>query len=159
VTDAIVAAFYAELAESRHERLTMDKVAALNGNDYRQHDHGSLRADLIAYLRDGAKLLADPLVQRAMPYLIAQARGSPDLVQAFGQLPRPTRDDGRDFAPRHTPSWSPAPGAHFPDMPGRAARRRAPSAATAGQVVPRRGARPAWRDALAAAAPHAGNQQ
>jgi hypothetical protein len=33
------------------------------------------------------------------------------------------------------------------------------SAAAAGQVVPCRGARPAWRDALAAAAPCAGNQQ
>jgi AcrR family transcriptional regulator len=120
-TDAIVAAFYEELAEVGHERLTMDRVAAragvgkaalyrrwpskqrmvadlvasLEGNGDFKADHGSLRDDLLAYIRDGAKVLADPLIQRVMPYLIAQARSSPELVQAFRQLPGPTRDDGR----------------------------------------------------------------
>src|SRR5215470_885249 len=74
-TDAIVAAFYEELAESGHERLTMDRVAAragvgkaalyrrwpskqrmvadlvasLDGNYAAQYDRGSLRDDLLAY--------------------------------------------------------------------------------------------------------------
>ena len=121
-TEAIVAAFYEELAESGHERLTMDRVAARagvgkaalyrrwpskqkmlaglvavlgDGSSDHQYDRGSLRADLVAYLRDGAKVLADPLVQRVIPYLIAQARSAPDLVEAFRELPGPTRDDGR----------------------------------------------------------------
>jgi AcrR family transcriptional regulator len=120
-TDAIVAAFYEELTELGYERLTMDRVAArarvgkaalyrrwpskermiadltasLSGHDNSQRDHGSLRDDLIAYIADGARVVADPLVQRVMPYLIAQARSSPDLVQAIQQLPGPTREDGR----------------------------------------------------------------
>ena len=125
-TDAIVAAFYEELAESGHERLTMDRVAAragvgkaalyrrwpskermladlvtsLDGGGQFQQDHGSLRGDLIAYLGEGAKVLADPLVQRVMPYLITQARSAPDLVEAFRRLPGPTREDGRTILRR-----------------------------------------------------------
>ncbi len=54
-----------------------------------------MRDDLIAYLGEGARVLSDPLIQRVMPYLIAQARSSPDLAQAVHQLPGPTREDGR----------------------------------------------------------------
>jgi AcrR family transcriptional regulator len=119
-TDAIVAAFYAELAEGGHERLTMDRVAARAGvgkaalyrrwpskermladlvasiarTDGSPTDHGSLPADLRAYIDDAAGLLSDPLFQRIMPYLIAQARSSPELVQAVRRLPGPSREDG-----------------------------------------------------------------
>jgi hypothetical protein len=143
-----------------------DLVAALDGNQDFQQDHGRLRADLIAYLRDGIKVLADPPVQRVLPYLIAQARSS-DLVQAFRQLPGPTRDDGRASLrraidrgelpghrrrDRSRPHHQPAAGAR--DLPGRrasgpvpgTARRRGPAgprphrrliaAAHAGQLMP-----------------------
>src|SRR5215469_4134373 len=116
-TDAIVAAFYAELAENGHERLTMDRVAARAGvgkaalyrrwpskermladlvtaiarTDGPPIDHGSLPADLRAYIGDAAGLLSDPLFQRIMPYLFAQARSSPELVQAVQRLPGPSR--------------------------------------------------------------------
>ena len=125
-TDAIVAAFYDELAEVGHERLTMDRVAAragvgkaalyrrwpskqrmvadlvasLDGNYAAQYDRGSLRDDLLAYIHDGVKVLADPLVQRVLPYLITQARSSPDLVRAFQQIPGPTREDVRGIVRR-----------------------------------------------------------
>ena len=136
-TDAIVAAFYDELAEVGHERLTMDRIAARAGVGkaalYRrwpskermladlvaslgrghdaQTDHGSLGADLVAYIEEGATVLADPLIQRAMPYLIAQARSSPDLIQAFRQLPGPTREDGQPScaAPSTAANCRPAP--------------------------------------------------
>jgi AcrR family transcriptional regulator len=120
-TDAIVAAFYEELAENGHERLTMDRVAAragvgkaalyrrwpskermladlvasISGTNGPQADHGSLRADLLAYVEDGVRPLSDPLIQQVMPYLIAQARSSPDLVRAVQRLPGPSRADGR----------------------------------------------------------------
>jgi AcrR family transcriptional regulator len=119
-TDAIVAAFYEELAESGHERLTMDRVAAragvgkaalyrrwpskermladlvasVSGTDGSPVDHGSLPADIRAFTGDAAGLLSDPLIQRIMPYLIAQARSSPELIQAVQRLPGPSREDG-----------------------------------------------------------------
>src|SRR5215831_155650 len=119
-TDAIVAAFYEELAESGHERLTMDRVAARAGvgkaalyrrwpskelmladlvasvtrADSSPVDHGSLAADLKAYVADAVSQLSDPLFQRIMPCLIAQARSSPDLARAVQRRPGPSREGG-----------------------------------------------------------------
>jgi hypothetical protein len=45
-------------------------------------------------------VLADPLVQRVMLYLIAQARSAPDLAAAFGELPGLTREDARALVRR-----------------------------------------------------------
>lgn len=122
-TDAIVAAFYDELAESGHDGLTMDRVAARAGVGkaalYRRWrskeqmladlvaavggdaepapppDLGSLRGDLVAYIADGAEMMADPLFQRIIPYVIGQARSSSDLVRGIGGLPGPTREAAR----------------------------------------------------------------
>jgi AcrR family transcriptional regulator len=121
-TDAIVAAFYEELAETGHEGLTMDRVAARAGvgkaalyRRWRSKDQmlaeliealggdgqtpppdlGSLRADLIAYLDSGADVADDPVFRRAIPYVISQAHSSPELVRGFGNLPGPSREAGR----------------------------------------------------------------
>jgi len=121
-TDAIVAAFYQELAESGHEALTMDRVAARAGVGkaalYRRWrsreqmlaelvdalgageqtpvpDLGSLRADLIAYLDSGTTTVDDPVFRRAIPYVISQARSSPELVRGLAHLPGPSRETGR----------------------------------------------------------------
>lgn len=121
-TDAIRAAFYQELAESGHEALTMDRVAARAGVGkaalYRRWrskeqmlaelvgalgedeqapapDLGSLRADLIAYLDSGTTAVDNPLFQRAVPYVISQARSSPELVRGLSKLPGPSREAGR----------------------------------------------------------------
>jgi len=121
-TDAIVAAFYEELAEGGHERLTMDRVAARAGVGkaalYRRWrskeqmltelvdalgadgetpapDLGSLRADLIAYLDSGAAVGDDPVFRRVIPYVISQAHNSPELVRGLSRLPGPSREGGR----------------------------------------------------------------
>src|SRR6516165_7314933 len=89
-TDAIVAAFYDELADSGADGLTMDRIAAragvgkaalyrrwpskdrmlaelvagLGGDGEPPTDHGNLREDLVAYLPDGAEVLRDPLIRQ-----------------------------------------------------------------------------------------------
>jgi AcrR family transcriptional regulator len=119
-TDAIVAAFYAELAEGGHEGLTMDRVAAragvgkaalyrrwrskeqmlaelvdaLGGEGTPAPDLGSLRADLIAWV-DSVSVVNDPVVRRAIPYVIAQARDAPELTRRMSRLPGPSREAGR----------------------------------------------------------------
>jgi AcrR family transcriptional regulator len=121
-TDAIVAAFYDELAEGGHERLTMDRVAARAGVGkaalYRRWrskeqmiaelvatlggdegtpapDLGSLRDDLCAWFADVVALSQDPLLRQVTAYVIAMARSSPELIEAMRRVPRPDRDSGR----------------------------------------------------------------
>lgn len=120
-TEAIVAAFYDELAETGHEGLSMDRVAAragvgkaalyrrwpskermfaelvagLGGHGPPIADRGSLPEELVAYFNDGAALLEDPLIRRTIPYLISRARSSSELVQSLARLPGPSRESGR----------------------------------------------------------------
>jgi len=121
-TDAIVAAFYDELTEDGHERLTMDRVAARAGVGkaalYRRWrskeqmiaelvatlggdestpapDLGSLRDDLHAWFADAIALGQDPLLRQVMAYAIAMARSSPELIEAMRGVPGPDRDSAR----------------------------------------------------------------
>jgi len=120
-TEAIVAAFYDELAETGHEGLSMDRVAAragvgkaalyrrwpskermfaelvagLGGHDTLAADRGSLPEELVAYFNDAAVLLKDPLIRRTIPYLISRARSSSELVESLARLPGPSRESGR----------------------------------------------------------------
>lgn len=119
-TDAIVAAFYDELAEGGHDRLTMDRVAARAGVGkaalYRRWrskeqmlaelvamvgggeekpvpDLGSLRDDLYTLIADMIDTGSDPLIRQVMTYVIAMARSSPELIQAMWRVPGPNRED------------------------------------------------------------------
>ena len=68
-TDAIVTAFYDELTDSGHDKLTMDRVAARAGvgkalggdKDASAPDLGSLRDDLYAWFTDAIAIGHDPL--------------------------------------------------------------------------------------------------
>jgi AcrR family transcriptional regulator len=121
-TDAIVAAFYDELAESGHEKLTMDRVAARAGvgkaalyrrwrskeqmiaelvsaigddEDTPAPDLGSLRADLCAWFAEAVALGNDPVLRQVITYVVAMARSSPELVQLMRRVPGPGRDSAR----------------------------------------------------------------
>jgi len=121
-TDAIVAAFYDELAESGHEKLTMDRVAARAGvgkaalyrrwrskeqmiaelvaamgddEDAPAPDLGSLRDDLYACFAEAVTLGRDPVLRQVMTYVIAMARSSPELIQLMRRVPGPGRDSAR----------------------------------------------------------------
>ena len=136
-TDAIVAAFYDELAESGHEKLTMDRVAARAGvgkaalyrrwrskeqmiaelvaamgddEDAPAPDLGSLRDDLYAWFADAVALGNDPLLRQVMAYVIAMARSSPELIEAMRRVPRPDRDSGRVILQRAIDRGELAPG-------------------------------------------------
>ena len=105
-TEAIIAAFFTELADSGYERLTMDRVAARAGVGkaalYRRWpskqqmlidlvdqlataavlppDTGSLHGDLIAVAEQAITVLSNPLVRRVIQSLVAEARHSPELA-------------------------------------------------------------------------------
>jgi AcrR family transcriptional regulator len=136
-TDAIVAAFYAELAEGGHDRLTMDRVAARAcvgkaalyrrwrskeqmlaelvgalGDDEEKPapDLGSLRDDLYAWFADAVELGSDPLLRQVMAYVIAMARNSPELIQGMRRVPGPDRDSGQVILQRAIDRGELAPG-------------------------------------------------
>ena len=121
-TDAIVAAFYDELTESGHDKLTMDRVAARAGvgkaalyrrwrskeqmlvelvaalgsdEDTLPPDRGSLRDDLHAWFAEAIALGRDPLLRRVTAYVIAMARSSPELIQSMRRVPGPDRDSAQ----------------------------------------------------------------
>jgi AcrR family transcriptional regulator len=105
-TEALIAAFFTELADGGYERLTMDRVAARAGVGkaalYRRWrskqqmlielvsqaaaaavlppDTGSLRADLIAVADEAIAVLSNPLVRNVIQSLVAEARYSPELA-------------------------------------------------------------------------------
>ena len=105
-TEAIIAAFFTELADSGYERLTMDRVAARAGVGkaalYRRwrskqqmlielvdqlatalvvpSDTGTLRGDLLAIADEAITVLANPVVRRVIQSLIAEAHHSPELA-------------------------------------------------------------------------------
>jgi AcrR family transcriptional regulator len=118
-TDAIVAAFYDELAEGGHDKLTMDRVAAragvgkaalyrrwrskeqmlaelvtmVGGEEKPVPDLGSLGDDLCALIADMINAGRDPLIRQVIVYVIAVARSSPELIQAMQRVPGPNRED------------------------------------------------------------------
>jgi len=126
-TDAIVAAFYDELTEGGHDKLTMDRVAARAGvgkaalyrrwrskeqmlaeliaalgNDQETPapDLGSLREDLCTLLADTIAVGNDPLTRQVIAYIIASARSSPELLQAMRRVPGPSRAAGQAILQR-----------------------------------------------------------
>jgi AcrR family transcriptional regulator len=110
-TRAIIAAFFAELAASGYERLTMDRVAARAGVGkaalYRRWpskqqmliglvdqlaaaavlppDTGSLHGDLIAIADEAITVLSNPSVRRVIQSLVSEARQSPELAAVLTQ--------------------------------------------------------------------------
>ena len=121
-TEAIVAAFFAELGASGYEGLTMDRVAerASVGKAalYRRWpskremlvdlvgplatsavlppDTGSLRGDIRAIAEDAIALLANPLIRGVIQSLVAQARLSPDLADVLTERFRNPRRQAGD---------------------------------------------------------------
>lgn len=105
-TEAIIAAFFAELGESGYAGLTMDRVAERAGVGkaalYRRWpskkemlidlvgqfatqavlppDTGTLRGDIMAIAEDAIAVLANPLVRSVIQSLVAEARRTPDLA-------------------------------------------------------------------------------
>jgi AcrR family transcriptional regulator len=105
-TEAIIGAFFSELADIGYERLTMDRVAARAGVGkaalYRRWpskqqmlidlvdqfataavlppDTGSLRGDVIAIADQAITVLSKSFVRRVIQSLVAEARHSPELA-------------------------------------------------------------------------------
>jgi len=126
-TEAIVAAFFTELADSGYQRLTMDQVAARAGVGkaalYRRWpskqrmlidlvdqlataavvppDTGSLHGDLIAIADEAITVLSNPLVRRVIQSLIAEARHSPELAAVLTErFINPRRQAGEQMLRR-----------------------------------------------------------
>jgi AcrR family transcriptional regulator len=127
VTSAILRAAFAELAETGYARMSMDAVArrarvgkaaiyrrwgskqdmvvALTGQVgvplAEIGDTGSLRADLLAYLRATAKLLRHPLASQIVPDLLAEGAREPVLAQVFADVvERPRRERAMELLRR-----------------------------------------------------------
>ena len=128
-TEAIVAAFFAELGEKGYAGLTMDRVAERAGVGkaalYRRWpskqemlidlvgqyaikavlppDTGSLRDDLLALANDAIAVLANPLIRSVVQSLVAEARRSPTLRQSL-----PSASSIRDERPARRCSDGPS---------------------------------------------------
>jgi AcrR family transcriptional regulator len=123
-TEAIVAAFFAELGERGYAGLTMDRVAAGAGVGkaalYRRwpskhemlvdlvgqyatqavlpSDTGTLRADLLAVAEDAISVLANPLIRSVVQSLVVEARRSPDLAAVLTErFINPRREAGAEM--------------------------------------------------------------
>lgn len=112
VTSAILRAAFAELADTGYARMSMDAVAKRAGVGkaaiYRRWsskqdmvvalsaqvgvplaeigDTGSLRGDLLAYLRATSKLLRHPLASQIVPDLLAEGAREPGLAKVFDDV-------------------------------------------------------------------------
>lgn len=140
-TDAIVTAFYDELTDSGHDKLTMDRVAARAGvgkaalyrrwrskeqmvselvaalggdKDAPAPDLGSLRDDLYAWFTDAIAIGHDPLLRQVTAYVIAMARSSPELIQAMRRVPGPDRDSAQIILQRAIDRGELAPDTDLP---------------------------------------------
>lgn len=127
VTSAILRAAFAELAEAGYARMSMDAVARRAGVGkaaiYRRWssksdmvvalsaqvgvplaeigDTGSLRGDLLAYLRATSKLLRHPLASQIVPDLLAEGVREPELAKVFADVvERPRRERGVELLNR-----------------------------------------------------------
>jgi AcrR family transcriptional regulator len=126
-TEAIIAAFFAELGKSGYEGLTMDRVAerARVGKAalYRRWpskkemlidlvgqfalkavlppDTGSLRGDIQAIAHDAIAVLTNPLVRSVIQSLLTEARRSPDLAAVLTErFINPRREAGAQMLRR-----------------------------------------------------------
>jgi AcrR family transcriptional regulator len=120
-TEAIIAAFFAELGEKGYEGLTMDRVAERAGVGkaalYRRWpskqemlidlvgqyateavlppDTGSLAGDLRAVADDAIAVLANHLSRSVIQSLVAEARRTPDLAAVLSErFVKPRREAG-----------------------------------------------------------------
>jgi AcrR family transcriptional regulator len=117
VTAAIEEAYFAELAESGYGRLSIDAVAKRAGVGkaavYRRWrskldmtmalvsktavaaidvpDTGTLRGDVLQYLRTARDTLSHPMVRRIGPDLLAEAIRNPELASVLGEHVREPR--------------------------------------------------------------------
>lgn len=117
VTAAIEEAYFAELAEAGYGRLSIDAVAKRAGVGkaavYRRWrskldmtvalvskkavaaidvpDTGTLRGDVLQYLRDARDTLSHPMVRRIGPDLLAEAIRNPELAAILGDNVREPR--------------------------------------------------------------------
>jgi AcrR family transcriptional regulator len=123
-TEAIVAAFFAELGDRGYAGLTMDRVAARAGVGkaalYRRwpskhemlvdlvdqyatqavvpSDTGTLRGDLLAVAEDAISVLANPLIRSVVQSLMVEARRSPDLAAVLAErFINPRREAGAEM--------------------------------------------------------------
>ncbi|MFC4947998.1 TetR-like C-terminal domain-containing protein [Pseudonocardia sp. GCM10023141] len=119
VTEAITAAFFAELADVGYGRLSLDAVARRAGAGkaaiYRRWtgkqpmtvallsevaiaaidvpDTGTLHGDVRQYLATAREALEHPLVSRIVPDLLAEATRNPELAEALlGAVRTPRRN-------------------------------------------------------------------
>ena len=126
-TEAIIAAFFAELGKRGYGGLTMDRVAerARVGKAalYRRWpskkemlidlvgqfatkavlppDTGSLRGDIQAITHDAIAVLANPLVRSVIQSLVTEARRSPDLAAVLAErFINPRREAGAQMLRR-----------------------------------------------------------
>jgi len=140
-TDAIVAAFYEELTEGGHDKLTMDRVASRAGVGkaalYRRWrskeqmlselvaalgsdeetpapDQGSLQDDLYTWFVEAIGLGHDPLSRRVTAYVIAMARSSPELIEAMRRVPGPDRESAQVILQRAIDRGELAPDTDLP---------------------------------------------
>jgi AcrR family transcriptional regulator len=117
VTAAIEEAYFAELAETGYGRLSIDAVAKRAGVGkaavYRRWrskldmtmalvpktavaaidipDTGTLRGDVLQYLRTARDALSHPMVRRIGPDLLAEAIRNPELAAVLGEHVREPR--------------------------------------------------------------------
>src|SRR5258705_10134298 len=126
-TEAIVAAFFAELGERGYGGLTMDRVAERAGVGkaalYRRWpskkemlidlvgqfateavlppDTGTLRGDIMAIAEDAIAVLANPLVRSVIQSLVAEARRTPNLAAILTErFVNPRREAGAQMLRR-----------------------------------------------------------
>jgi AcrR family transcriptional regulator len=126
-TEAIIAAFFAELGNNGYEGLTMDRVAERAGVGkaalYRRWpskqdmlvdlvgqyatravvppDTGSLAGDLQAIADDAIAVLANPLIPSVIQSLLAEARRSSDLAAVLTErFIKPRREAGAQMLHR-----------------------------------------------------------
>jgi AcrR family transcriptional regulator len=127
VTSAILRAAFAELADTGYARMSMDAVAKRAGVGkaaiYRRWsskqdmvvalsaqvgvplaeigDTGSLRGDVLAYLRATSKLLRHPLASQIVPDLLAEGAREPGLAKVFDDVVEvPRRERGVELLHR-----------------------------------------------------------
>ena len=125
-TEAITAAFFAELGAHRYAGLTMDRVAERAGVGkaalYRRwpskremlvdlvgqyatqavmpKDTGTLRGDLLAIADEAIRVLVNPMIRSVVQSLVVEARRTPDLAAVVAnRFITPRREAGAECSP------------------------------------------------------------
>ncbi len=126
LTDALHRAFFEEWAEKGYAAISLERVAARAGAGkaaiYRRwqskkefaleamntagvaladfSDHGSLEADITAYLMMTRKVLRHPIVRRIVPDLVAERMRSGELSEILASLSAARRNLGHQMIDR-----------------------------------------------------------